>query len=353
MAEVRRLLTLQGGVIKTEAGTVAGPFIKLVGEMIKSKSDWVNECANIIGTTQGSERQWVGVLTEAIDQLAVWSYDRIKAATQTSDFHFEDVRENTTIYICIPPDHISAYRAFLRVVVGCAMRELKTSYSGDRDEKPVLMVLDEFPLLHHMQPIEDSLAYIAGYGVKLWFFVQDIGQFQQHYPSTWRSFIANCGVRTFFGVSDYETAKLVSDMTGQSTVASETRGVNENRTEAEAFGKSQHSGWSGPHASSGDATSYTKTFSTSVGSSLSVTYVGRPLVMPDEVMRLHAFEQIIFIKGELPIRAWMLPYDANKMMASRLLPPPKPGALPPARPAKSQSAPGPVPEARAAEEIAF
>jgi type IV secretion system protein VirD4 len=343
LAEVRRLLTLP-----------PTDFEKLVVTMGGGKHPSARECAQVIVTTMASQRQWVGVLTEAIDQTAIWSYNRVATATAVSDFSFAKAREDTTIYLCIPPEHLSQYRAMLRVLVGCAMRELKESWSGEREQPPVLMVLDEFPQLHHMQPIEDALAYIAGYGVKLWFFVQDLGQFEQHYPKTWRSFVANCGVRAFFGVSDYETAKLVSDMTGQSTVHNETRGVSESRSQSKAYSEStsqaetvsqSHGGSTGPGGGSSNwssgtsstktrTTGVTDTYGVTVGSNLSVTHVGRPLATPDEVMRLNAFEQIVFMKGEPPIRAWLLPYDKSKQLALRLLPVPRLGqtAGPSARP---------------------
>jgi type IV secretion system protein VirD4 len=340
LAEVRRLLTLPPDA-----------FQKLVVTMGGNKHPSVRECAQVIVTTKDSQRQWVGVLTEAIDQTAIWSYKRVADATATSDFSFAKAREDTTVYLCIPPEHLNQYRAMLRVLTGCAMRELKESWSGDRDQPPVLMVLDEFPQLHHMQPIEDALAYIAGYGVKLWFFVQDLGQFEQHYPKTWRSFVANCGVRAFFGVSDYETAKLVSDMTGQSTVHNETRGVSESRSQSKAYSESEShaetvsesrggssggANWSsGTSSTDTRTTGVTDTYGVTVGSNLSVTHVGRPLATPDEVMRLNAFEQIIFLKGEPPIRAWMLPYDKSKQLVLRLLPVPllgqTAGAKPPPR----------------------
>jgi type IV secretion system protein VirD4 len=196
--------------------------------------------------------------------------------------------------------------------------------------------------------------------VKLWFFVQDLGQFEQHYPKTWRSFVANCGVRAFFGVSDYETAKLVSDMTGQSTVHNETRGVSASRSQSKAYsdstshaetvsesrgGSSGGANWSsGTSSTDTRTTGVTDTYGVTVGSNLSVTHVGRPLATPDEVMRLNAFEQIIFLKGEPPIRAWMLPYDKNKQLALRLLPVPLLGQTaeakaPPKRPREKVAEP--------------
>jgi hypothetical protein len=45
----------------------------------------------------------------------------------------------------------------------------------------VLVVLDEFATLGHMQQVEDSAGQIAGHGVKLWPILQDLSQL--HRPS--------------------------------------------------------------------------------------------------------------------------------------------------------------------------
>ena len=322
MAEVRRLLTLP-----------PPDFLKLLNEMRWSSHSWVVECSNTTATTMASEKQWVGVLTEAIDQTAVWGYERVKRATATSDFSFAAARNDTTIYLCIPPEHIHAYRTLLRVLTGCAMRDLKDSFDGDKSRLPVLMILDEFPQLQYIKPIEDSLAYIAGYGVKLWFFIQDLGQFQHHYPTTWRTFIANCGVRCFFGVSDFDTAKLVSDMSGQSTVMNVTTGESTSRSQTKSTtegvsstkggNSSSSSGAGGGSSSSGSSwstgtsSSLSESFGITVGSSRSTTHVARALITPGEVMCLNEREQIIFIRGERPIRAWQLRYYEHHEMEER------------------------------------
>ncbi len=74
-----------------------------------------------------------------------------------------------------------------------------------------------------MRPIEEGIGYLAGYGAKLWLFVQDLDQLQKTYPKA-RSMIANCAVRQAFNVQDPETAKLLSDMLGTATVRMHSAG---------------------------------------------------------------------------------------------------------------------------------
>lgn len=206
----------------------------------------------------------------------------------------------------------------LRVLVGCAMRELRMSYrQAAADKPPVLFLLDEFPQLAYMRPIEEALLYLAGYDVRFWFFVQDISQLQMHYPNSWRTFFANTGTQCFFGVSDIQTANLVSEMAGTTTVynysfgnsvtASESTSGSQTTGSSRSWGGSNNYGNGGHSWSSssggGSSESYTSgRSSVSAGRSSQVNFVGRRLITPDEVMRLHDYEQIIFMKGLKPIR---------------------------------------------------
>jgi type IV secretion system protein VirD4 len=84
---------------------------------------------------------------------------------------------------------------------------------------PVLFVLDEFPVLGHMQAIETAAGLMAGFGVKLWAIMQNVGQLRRHYNKAWQTFMANAGVITAFGVTDEETLKALSSKLGHMRMA--------------------------------------------------------------------------------------------------------------------------------------
>jgi type IV secretion system protein VirD4 len=95
-------------------------------------------------------------------------------------------------------------------------------YVFERDTRkvdtPLLMVLDEFPVLGYMRTIEAAAGQIAGFGVKLWTIVQDITQLQRLYRDSWETFVANSGIVTAFGNSDGSTLKYLSDLLGRITM---------------------------------------------------------------------------------------------------------------------------------------
>lgn len=323
MREVRRLLTL---------GKEA--FEQLLETMQSSSRTIVKQAgATMEKLLSGEGRTGTSILSVALEQTSVWAYSRLQNVTYASgggegaepapnDFEFSDLRDGkTSLYIIIPPEYLAEYRTVLRVLTGMAMRQLRNSYNGAAKERPpVLFLLDEFPQLAYMQPIEEALLYLAGYGVRFWFFVQDLSQLQLHYPKTWRTFMANTGTQCFYGVSDIQTANLVSEMAGTATVLNRSFGANVSRSDTDGGQKSQttgrsgSSGWgpggsssqSGWNESATEGTNWSHTEGS--GESVNAAFVGRRIIMPDEVMRLHDEAQIVFMKGVAPIKAMKPPY---------------------------------------------
>lgn len=337
MREVRRLLSLSGDA-----------FDLLLVNMGLSKRNLIRQAGNSLSRLiSGEGKTGQSILAMALEKTAVWAYERLHRVTykplaasghsepSPNDFSFSQMRDgNTSIYLIIPPDYLTEYRAVLRVMIGFAMRELRHSYVQCKkdpqyqDKPPILFVLDEFPQLAHMNPIEEALLYLAGYGVRFWFFVQDVSQLQLHYKDSWRTFFANTGTQCFFGVSDIATANLVSEMTGTATV--DHRSFTAGQNESKAFGTSSGSNSShtsgGPHSTStsgsSSGTSYTETYGTNA--SATVAYTARRLITPDEVMRMHDEEQIVFMKGLKPLRCNRIPYyESDEFFRRSNIEPPK------------------------------
>src|SRR5208283_486185 len=107
-------------------------------------------------------------------------------------------------------------------------------------------------------------------------FVQDLSQLKGVYPK-WQTFLAN-SAKQFFGTADFDTAKYISDSLGQETVSFETSGRS--RPDAKVLGNTSESG----HLH------------------------GRPLLTPDEVMRLGPDRPLIFVNGESPYLLQRLNY---------------------------------------------
>src|SRR3546814_17586359 len=78
------------------------------------------------------------------------------------------------------------------------------------------MMLDEFVALGRLDFFETSLAFMAGYGIRVYLIAQSLNQVDKAYGEH-NSILDNCHVRVVFSTNDERTAKRVSDALGVAT----------------------------------------------------------------------------------------------------------------------------------------
>jgi type IV secretion system protein VirD4 len=109
------------------------------------------------------------------------------------------------------------------------------------------------------------MTYALGYGVRYWFFVQELAQLMALYPTKWKALFNSTDVRMLMDVEEVELLELVSkSFLGTKTEAVETVSVSD------AFG-SQTNDHLGRSAGSGGGANY------------GVNLQSRPLLFPDEL----------------------------------------------------------------------
>jgi type IV secretion system protein VirD4 len=260
-------------------------FLEFVeAKMAASPHAFVARSANML--LQKADKERSGVISTAQTHTAIWESPQLARATTISTFRIEELRDTVgSLYLVIPPEYLSTYKSVLRLMLGIAMSTM-TRLPPTQSDRPLTFFVDEFPSLRYMQPIVDAIAYLAGYDCRLWLFAQDLGQIREVYRDKATSILANCGLRSFFGVADYETAEYVSKMAGRKTVLTSTRSLKTSRV---LF-------WDdfwGLHT-------------------YNLQYSGVDLITPDEVMRLpvrgNHQRQIVFIQGQAPVFALKIPY---------------------------------------------
>lgn len=122
-------------------------------------------------------------------------------------------QEPITVYLILPPRYLATHSTWLRLMVTAVLQPLMRSVKPAR--VPVLFMLDEFAQLGHLPVIENNLALMREYGVKLWPVFQDLAQAQDIYKTRWESFIGNAGVVQSFAPQDRTTRQYLSDLSGQ------------------------------------------------------------------------------------------------------------------------------------------
>lgn len=190
-------------ILDEQAGRMHGYICKGMAEQLRAMGE--KERGSILSTAR-TQTQWL-------------DSPKMPAVLTKTDENFDlrDLkRSNMTIYLCLPATRMATHSRWLRLMVLLSINIMEREKT--KPKQPVLFVLDEFPVLGYMQSIETAAGLMAGFGVKLWPILQNIGQLMQHYDKTWETFIANSGIVTAFGVSDNQTLRALSETLGETGI---------------------------------------------------------------------------------------------------------------------------------------
>ena len=225
-----------------------------------------------------ADREAAGVLSSAQRHTHMLDSPRLLATMTRSDFRFGDLRaEAATVFLVLPPDRLAAYARWLRLLVAQAIGELARAPQRP-GTPPVLLLLDEFAALGRLEPALQAAGLMAGLGVQLWPILQDLTQLRAAYGQNAGAFLANAGIVQASAPADLETAQWLSQSLGNATVEYET--ANRSRSTPGMLAGP------GAHASMTQGTSS--------------HLVARPLLAPDEAMRLPADRQVLLRPGHAP-----------------------------------------------------
>jgi type IV secretion system protein VirD4 len=151
------------------------------------------------------------VLSTVRRHLKFLDYPGISESVSSHGFALKQLKERpTTIYLCLPARHIGTCARWLRLFVNLTLQAMERTPGGTANGLPVLCCLDEFASLGHMRQIEDAAGQIAGFGVKLWPILQDLGQLKALYKDRWETFLGNAGILQFFGNNDLTTLEWIT-----------------------------------------------------------------------------------------------------------------------------------------------
>ena len=234
-----------------------------------------------------ADRELSGVVSTAITNLSLYRDPIVAKNTSMSDFFISDIMNSETpvdLYFVVTPDNLDRLRPLLRVFFNLALRKFTQKMEFENGKALVgykhrlLLMLDEFTSLGKLEIMEKALAFMAGYGVKAYIIVQDLSQLQKEYTRE-ESITSSCHVRIAYAPNKIETAKLLSEMTGKTTVVDQKVSVSGKRIGSMS------------------------------NASVQINEVARPLLTPDECMRLKGPTKNE--KGEIIIPGDMLIFVAG------------------------------------------
>src|SRR5579871_2723317 len=256
------------------------------------------------------ERDFGGVLSTAKTALTLYSDPLVANNTSASDFTIADLvnyDRPISLYLVVPPSDKIRLRPLIRLMLTMTVNRLteKMVFEGAeqrRNRHRLLFLIDEFPSLKRMELFGDALSYMAGYGLKAYLITKDVRQIVDAYGQN-ESIVSNCHIRVAFAPNQVETAELLSKMTGTATVQKASFNFSGSRFS--------------PVMSHVNA---------------SVDHIERPLMTPDEIMRLRPpkkegngdsevitepGDMLIFVSGHFPILGMQMLYFADPELARR------------------------------------
>ena len=241
-----------------------------------------------------SENTMNSVRKTTTARLGLWLNPRVDAATAASDFDLRELRKRPmSIYLAVTPDNLDRMapllNLFFQQVIDLNTRELPEQNS--KLNRQVLLLLDEFPALGNVGVLAKSVAFIAGYGIRLLTIIQSPAQLRAIYgPDLAKNLMTNHAVEVVFAPKEQEVANELSERIGYDTVKAKSR--------------------SGPRGLSSRKTSET------------VSEQRRALMLPQELKLLPKTQAFVLGSGIPPVIAEKVIYYSDKAFTRRLLAPP-------------------------------
>lgn len=248
-----------------------------------------------LGILTASPKQWAGIIGH-VSEMTGWLNSPNLARLVSGGGSGMQISANDInagdldVFVCIPLKTLDSTPGVARLILGAL---LNARYECGVTNRPVdeniLFLIDEMPRLRKMDILETARDAGRGFGITLWAIVQDLGQLEKHYGedglTSWKE---SCMVKTFFGIGDEKTAKMLSEMLGKCTVEYETSSTSKG-------GSHKMGDFLGTH--SGTNTS-------------SQNQTERLLMTPDEIMNMATEnripnEQLVFLRGSHPLKCGM------------------------------------------------
>ncbi|EPH9275487.1 type IV secretory system conjugative DNA transfer family protein [Neisseria gonorrhoeae] len=178
------------------------------------------------------EEEVGSVLSTAKSFLALYRDNVVAANVSRSDFKIKDLMNDedpVSLYIITQPNDKARLRPLVRILINMIIRLSadKMDFENGRPKvhykHKMLAMLDEFPSLGKLEIMQESLAFIAGYGIKCYLICQDLNQLKSRETGYGpdETITSSCHVQNAYPPNRIETAEHLSKLTGITTVVKE------------------------------------------------------------------------------------------------------------------------------------
>ena len=211
------------------------------------------------------EEEAGSVLSTAKSYLALYRDPIVARNVSSSSFRIKDLMNHdspVSLYIVTQPNDKARLRPLVRIMMNQIVRLLADKMEFERItagmpwwrqmlakagfhqvaetyvrakkgyKHRLLGMIDEFPSLGKLEILQESLAFVAGYGIKFYLICQDINQLKSRETGYGpdETITSNCHVQNAYPPNRVETADHLSKLTGTTTVAKEQITTSGRRT---------------------------------------------------------------------------------------------------------------------------
>lgn len=284
--------------------------------MLKSRFESVRRtAAEMLTKQQDTPKEFGAILGEIYAHMNFLDDPALLDSLGDSDAAFDalcDDGQAWKLFLNVPAEYLSIWsplvRLFFTVIMICKSRH---------PESPrVLLVVDEAGQLGRFEALLRAFTYGRGAGIRAWAIFQDVGQIVRNFDSSaLQSFLGSAQMRQFFGVRDYETAQLISNMLGDETLS------YDDDLQQSAAGKQRREMMRSLLVEGGDPFEAANRIKQARFEETHRSRQRRSLMTPDEVLAMPEDRQILFISGKslMPVQGWKWPFYSRREMAGMYL----------------------------------
>lgn len=301
-------------VVEVDSGAWADQLERMLGSKFESVRRTAGE---MLAKQQDSPREFGSIMGDVYAHLGFLDDPALLHWLEHGDLslsEFVSPFRSTKVFLNVPAEYLGLWSPLIRLFMTVTMLYKSRAPSAPR----VMLVVDEAGQLGRFEALLRAFTYGRGAGIRAWAIFQDVGQIVRNFGApALQGFMGSAQMRQFFGVRDYETAKMVSEMLGSETLEYDDPRLQEpaRRQKAEALKRFMDGG--DPMAAAIDIAHYGR-------AAKMRSKQARSLMTPDEVLALPEDKQVIFISGKNlgPILANKYPYFSRSEMAGFYLPNP-------------------------------
>lgn len=171
-----------------------------------------------------------GIYTELANKLLTFATDyelqRCLGSSGGTVITPYDLEQGKDIFIRIPESKIEVWRGFLTLIVAQFLAAFEMR--PDRNDKPILMLLDEFARLGKIEGIMNALSTLRSKNIHICILTQSLAQLDVLYGKDERKVIAdNCAYKLVLRATDAETQDYFSRLVGTHDVVKTSLSSNQ------------------------------------------------------------------------------------------------------------------------------